>query len=303
MGHILVVGSLHMDMVVWTAHPPEPGETIFGSDFATFPGGKGANQAVAAARLGAQVKLIGRVGVDSFGDDLLETAGASGVDCTYVQRDPLKSTGIAAITVTDDGQNSIVVVSGASGRVTAQDVSMAGSAFQEASVVVLQNETTLEANQRAIELAQQYGIPVVLNPAPARPLEPEVLAGIDYLIPNQIELAYLSGVDGVSTAVRLLLDIGVKRLVVTLGEAGCLVAEGEQLEELPAFPVTPLDTTAAGDAFIGAFAVALLEGKGTVAAARWANAAGALATTKAGAQPSLPSRNELETFLEQMGAG
>jgi len=296
-GHIVVVGSLNMDLVVRAPRHPQPGETILGGDFRTFPGGKGANQAVAAARLGAAVQMIGRVGADAFGAALLQTLAQDGVDTRHVPRDQEAPTGVALITLNAAGQNTIVVAPGANARLTPQDVVAAEAAFASAAVLLLQLECPLPAVAQAIELAKQHGAQVVLNPAPAQPLDAALLAKVDYLLPNQSELALLTGLDDIRPAVSRLQAIGVRRIVVTLGEEGVLVAEDASEIHLPAHGVTVVDTTAAGDAFAGAFAVALLEGHSTCQAAAWGNAAGALAVTRAGAQPSLPRRGELEKFL------
>ena len=300
-GHIVVVGSLNMDLVVRSPRHPQPGETIIGGEFRTFPGGKGANQAVAAARLGGVVKMIGRVGTDAFGDVLIDTLARDRVDTAHVVRDGESPTGVALITVdAASGQNTIVVASGANARVTPDDVDAADAAFEGAAVLLLQLECPLPAVARAIELEKRHGARVVLNPAPAQPLDPALLSGVDYLIPNQTELALLTGVPdahAVREAAQRLQAAGVRQVIVTLGKEGALVAEAGGETHLPAYRVQAVDTTAAGDAFVGAFAVALLEGRSTREAARWGNAAGALAVTRAGAQPSLPTRAELETFL------
>jgi ribokinase len=294
---IVVVGSLNMDLVVRAPRHPQPGETIIGSDFATFPGGKGANQAVAAARLGGLVTMIGRVGDDLFGEALLTAAAADRIDTTFISKDPQARTGIGMITLDGAGQNTIVVASGANACLTAAHVQAAEAAFQGAAVLLLQLETPLETISSAIELAHKHSLQVVLNPAPARELSQELLSNIDYLIPNQNELALLTGVATVPAAVKTLKDIGVNCVIVTMGGEGVTFTEDGELVYLPAYPVQVVDTVAAGDAFVGAFAVALTEGQGTGQAATWGNAAGALAVTRPGAQPSLPTRDELERFL------
>lgn len=296
-GHIIVVGSLNMDLVVRAPRHPQAGETILGSDFFTAPGGKGANQAVAAARLGARVKMIGRVGADSFGEALRQTLARDGVDTTFIRRDAEAATGVALITLNAAGQNTIVVASGANGRLTPEDVAAAGGEFRAASALLLQLECPLATVSYAAALARQYDVPVILNPAPAQPLPADLLANVDYLIPNQTELALLTGLSAGHTAAQQLLAGGARAVIVTLGEEGALVVEGAQATHLPGHQVPVVDTTAAGDAFVAAFAVALTEGCSTVEAAAWGNAAGALAVTRAGAQPSLPSRAELERFL------
>ena len=295
-GHIVVVGSLNMDLVVRSPRHPQPGETLLGSEFHTFPGGKGANQAVAAARLGGQVKMIGRVGADAFGSSLIQTLAQDGVDTSQV-RQLGGATGVALITVDDAGQNTIVVVPGANGELSPLDLSSAESTFEGASVVVMQLEVPLLTVTCAVDLAHRHGARVVLNPAPAQPLGTTLLKQVDVLIPNQPEAALLTGVAFASDAAKRLLASGVRSVIVTLGEDGVLIAEGKTETHLTAHRVTVVDTTAAGDAFVGAFAVALSEGRSTSDAAAWGNAAGALAVTRAGAQPSLPTRAEWEQFL------
>ena len=296
-GHIVVVGSLNMDLVVRSPRHPQPGETLLGAEFRTFPGGKGANQAVAAARLGGHVKLIGRVGADAFGDALLETCTRDGVDTRHVERLEDAPTGVALITVDDAGQNTIVVVPGANGKLSPPDLLAAAPAFEGASVVVMQLEVPLLTVIYAADLARRHGARVVLNPAPAQPLSATGLEQVDVLIPNQSEAALLTGCASASDAARRLMASGVCSVIVTMGEGGVLIAEGETATHLPAHRVSVVDTTAAGDAFVGAFAVALAEGRTVREAAAWGNAAGALAVTRAGAQPSLPTRVELERFL------
>ena len=295
--HIVVVGSLNMDLVAHAPRHPQAGETILGGDFATFPGGKGANQAVAAARLGANVKMIGRVGADSFGDALLQTLARDGVDRTHVRRDPESPTGVALIVVSADGQNTIVVAGGANAKLTPEDVSAAESAFEGSAVLLLQLESPLPAVERAIELAKEHGAKVILNPAPAQMLEAALLAQVDYLIPNQTELALLAGVDSVESAAKRLRSIGVRNVIVTLGGEGVFSVNDEGETRLAAHRVSVVDTTAAGDAFVGGFAVALAEGRTFREALAWGSAAGALAVTWAGAQPSLPVRGEVEKLL------
>jgi ribokinase len=295
-GHIVVVGSLNMDLVVRSPRHPQPGETLLGTEFHTFPGGKGANQAVAAARLGGQVKMIGRVGADAFGDALIQTLSQDGVYTRHIARLQDAPTGVALITVDAAGQNTIVVVPGANGELSPPDLLAAESAFETASVVVMQLEIPLLTVAYAADLARRHGACVVLNPAPAQPLG-TTLKQVDVLIPNQPEAALLTGAASARDAAKRLRASGVRSVIVTLGEEGVLVVEGETETHLPPHCVSVVDTTAAGDAFVGAFAVALAEGRSTREAAAWGNAAGALAVTRAGAQPSLPSRAELEQFL------
>jgi ribokinase len=300
-GHIVVVGSINMDLVVRAPRHPQPGETILGTDFQTFPGGKGANQAVSAARLGGQVKMVGRVGTDPFGDSLLATLRQDGVDTATVFRTGGVASGVALITVNDAGQNNIVVVPGANWRLLPQDLHAALPIFEGAAVVLLQLEIPLVTAIEAVGLARAQGARVILNPSPAQPLSRELLAQVDYLLPNEHELAMLTGMQPGSLAADRLKPLGIGCLVVTLGADGALVLEEGISHHLPAHPVTAVDTTAAGDAFAGAFAVALSEGRSIREAAAFGNAAGALAVTKAGAQPSLPTRQSLDSFLQERG--
>ena len=304
MSHIVVVGSLNMDLVVEVPAIPLPGETVLGKNFATFPGGKGANQAVAAARLGARVSLIGRVGKDAFGDQLLASAQADGIDITHVGRDETAATGVAMIAVDEQGQNSIAVASGANFCLTADHVREAWAELDDVDLLVMPLETPLDTIETAVSLANESGATVVLNPAPARPLPAELLAGIDVLVPNEPETAQLTALP-INTeaesrdAARELLALGVGNVVLTLGSRGALVLDGktESFTLVPARRVEVVDTTAAGDAFVAGLAVALGEGQTLVEAAQFANAVGALAVTKQGAQPGMPAREEVEISL------
>lgn len=298
-GHIVVVGSINMDLVVQAPRHPQPGETILGTAFHTFPGGKGANQAVAAARLGGDVFMVGRVGADAFGDSLLKTLQADGVNTQYVLPTQNVPTGVALITVSDTGQNNIVVVPGANAYLTAADLLAAETLFKGAGAVVCQLEIPLEVVRVAARLARLHHARFILNPAPARSLDEELLSLVDYLIPNEHELALLTGVENITRAINKIEALGVKELIVTLGDKGVEVSDQDNLYHIHPHPVTVVDTTAAGDAFVGAFALALTEGRSLLEAAYWGNAAGALAVTQAGAQPSLPTRAALDTFMAE----
>lgn len=298
-GHILVVGSINMDLVVHAERHPTPGETVLGGQFETFPGGKGANQAVAAARAGGRVKMIGRIGDDAFGDTLEAGLRENGVDTSCVQRTPNCSSGVALITLDQDGQNTIVVASGANARLTPQDLRDYSPVFEGASVVLLQLETPLETVAKAMALAKLYGVKVVLNPAPARPLPGNMLAQVDYLIPNEHELAYTTGFQIVTMAVDALHSLGTGAIIVTLGGNGVYLFSEKERGTISAHNVPVVDTVAAGDAFVGAFAVAISEGKTLRQAVEWGNAAGALTVTRSGAQPSLPTRVEIEALLKK----
>jgi ribokinase len=296
-GPIIVVGSINMDLVVRAPRHPEPGETILGTDFQTFPGGKGANQAVAAARLGGQVKMVGRVGTDSFGTVLLDNLKKDGVDTSFVQRTEGIASGVALITVNEMGQNNIVVVPGSNWKLTPEDIRSAETAFQGAAAVLIQLEIPLDTVEEAARMGKKHGARVILNPAPAHTLESSLLANVDILAPNESELSLLTGMQSILVAASSLKSIGIHCLIVTLGSKGVLVLDGDEADHILPHSVSVVDTTAAGDAFVGAFAVALSENQTIREAAIWGNAAGALSVMTAGAQPSLPTRKSLEAFL------
>jgi len=302
MKNILVVGSSNTDMIIKVPRIPRPGETVLGGDFSMAPGGKGANQAVAAARAGGRVTFIARVGDDVFGQQALGNLGSDGIDLRFVRRDGRAPSGVALINVGRDGENSISVASGANALLSPDDVRGAGEAFDGADVLLLQLETPIETVQAAAGMASARGIPVILNPAPARPLEADLLAMAGVLTPNGTEAEILTGVriegrEDVKKAASVLRARGPRLVVVTLGDQGCYAA-GEEFEGfVPAFKVRPVDTTAAGDVFNGALAVALAEKRPLGDALRFASAAAALSVTKPGAQPSAPARAEIEEFL------
>lgn len=299
---VTVVGSLNMDLVARALRLPRPGETVIGNDFYTVPGGKGANQAVVASRLGAKVSMVGHVGNDVFAKALLENLAAAGVAHTFVTRDAEAATGVALIVVDGAGQNSIVVTSGANMHLSPAHVKTAEAAIAAADVLLLQLESPLDAVAKAAQMAHTHGVTVILNPAPARRLPATLLSLVDVLIPNESEAALLTGLpvgNRVEAAARALWKLGVGTVILTLGERGALLTQSGETKLFPAFEVTPVDTTAAGDAFVGGFAVALAEGKPLAEAVRWGNAVGALATTKLGAQPSLPTRQALEALLTE----
>ena len=303
MSHILVVGSLNADLVVRAPRFPQPGETISGEDLQVIPGGKGANQAVAAARLGAHVSMLGRVGKDNFGDFLLDNLKLNNVDSRYVQRDDA-STGTAIIVVDENGQNSIVLSPGANGKVSSADLEHAS--FPAGGLLLLQLEIPTPTVLRATERAHENGLRVILNPAPAKSIPDELIALADFLIPNETELSLLTGMEVkdapfAEAAARALLKRGVKNVIVTLGSKGALIVTMEQAILVDSFEVNVVDTTAAGDAFIGGFANALLQEKPIEKAVKYGCACGALATTKFGAQPSLPTKEEVERFISLRG--
>ena len=298
MAKILVVGSINMDLVVRVPHSPEPGETVLGGDFETFPGGKGANQAVAAARMGGEVTMVGRVGQDDFGNTLIKTLVDNQIRTTYVIKDSNAATGIAMIAVAADGENSIVVASGANYEVSVEDVNNARDLMRETDILLVQLECPLETVSAAIDLAAAYDVPVVLNPAPAQTLTATLLSKVAYLTPNQAELRMLTDEDDIDKAIEKILSWDVKNLIVTLGANGVRIITEEMDRHLPAYEITAVDTTAAGDAFNGALSVALAEDSPLLEAVQYGIAAGALAATKRGAQPSLPTREAVESFLD-----
>jgi len=303
MTDILVIGSLNADLVVRAPRFPSPGETISGEDMQIVPGGKGANQAVAAARLGASVSMLGRVGNDSFGDFLVRNLQSNNVITQLVRRDDA-STGTAIIVVDSNGQNSIVLSPGANGKVFPADLETVS--FSAFNLLLLQLEIPLETVLRAAQRAKENGMRVILNPAPARHLPDELITLADFLIPNEIELSLLTGMsvkDVVSaeTAAQTLIAHGAQNVIVTLGANGALMVTNEEVKHIPPFKARVVDTTAAGDAFIGGFAAAMLRGLKLDETVYYANACGALATTRFGAQPSLPTKEEAKRFLSLRG--
>ncbi|OME10661.1 ribokinase [Paenibacillus odorifer] len=301
---IVVIGSLNMDMVVRTNRSPDAGETLIGQAFALSPGGKGANQAVAAARLGAEVSMIGRVGKDTFGSEMLEIIRNEGIHIEHISVSEHQATGVASIIIEEDGENRIIVVPGANIELTVQDIQALEAVISQTKIIVLQLEMDLAMSEQAIAIAHRKGIPVILNPAPARVLKDEMLAQVSYLTPNETEAGILSGmtVDSAETAeqaARILLQKGVQNVIVTLGSKGALIVNAEGAKAVPGFPVKAVDTVAAGDSFNGALAQQLVLGKTLEEAVSFANAVGALAVGKEGAIPSLPQLSEVEQFLKR----
>lgn len=300
MTDILVVGSINADLVVRAPRFPAPGETLSGEDLKIIPGGKGANQAVAAARQGSSVAMVGRVGNDSFGPDLIGNLKQNGVDTTHVMTDPQSASGTAIIVVDANGQNSIVLSPGGNGRVTKEDLNPV--AFAQYKLLLLQLEIPVQTVLAAARRAKESGVRVILNPAPAYPLPDELFSLSDVIVPNEPELSMLTGesvhdMPSAENAARALLGRGAKNVVVTLGSRGALIVNHELTRHVPAFQVEVVDSTAAGDAFIGGFASALLQDRSIEEAVRYGCGCGALAATKFGAQPSLPTREEVERFV------
>jgi ribokinase len=295
---IVVVGSSNTDMIIKLERIPKPGETLLAGEFVTAAGGKGANQAVAAAQAGGAVTLVARVGRDMFGERAVAGLSRAGINVDYVQYDKSPS-GVALIFVDKNGENSIGVGSGANAKLSPADVRRAKSAFAGAKAVVMQLETPLDTVQAAADLGAAAGAIVILNPAPAQRLPDALLKKVAILTPNESEAELLTGIkangDGAcGRAADALLRKGVGTVIITLGPRGAFVATSASKQLVPAFKVAPVDTTAAGDTFNGALAVALAEGMPMLEAVRFANAAAAISVTRMGAQPSAPKRTEIE---------
>ena len=301
---ILVAGSLNMDLVASARRLPGKGETVFGDRFATFPGGKGANQAVAAGKLGADVRMVGCVGKDGFGAQLLESLKKSDVDARFVEQVD-NTTGTALITVDAEGSNTIVVIGGANNDCVAAHIERALAAATEPGLFVLQHEIPSETVEYAIKAAKAKGWTVILNPAPARTISAEALALVDILVPNETELAVLTSMptdseEAVKQAVHKLLAQGVGTVLVTMGAKGAICCGAKEEYRVKPYQVQAVDTTAAGDAYIGALATALAEGKPLRDSMDFASASAALSVTKEGAQPSLPRRAEVNDFMNKV---
>jgi len=300
---IVVFGSINMDLVVRTPRLPTPGETLTGHTFFTAPGGKGANQAVACARLGAPTRMVGRVGDDLFGEQLRASLRSFGVQDDGVLTTPGPS-GVALIAVDDTAENTIVIVPGANGAVSIADIPRLERALDGARALLVQLEVPIETVVAAARAAHTRGVTVILDPAPALPLPDELYALADIITPNEHEAATLTGIavrddQGAIAAARALIARGARRVALKLGARGALTADAEGEQFWSPFTVTPVDTVAAGDAFNGGLAVALSEGRSFNEAIRWGLAAGALSVTRHGAQPSMPERNEVLTLLAQ----
>jgi ribokinase len=301
---LVVVGSINMDLVAATERIPLAGETVTGSSFRTFPGGKGANQAFAAARLRAPVSMIGKVGSDAFGSELRASLDASGVDTKAVTVAPTSS-GLAQITTTANGDNAIVVVGGANSHLSPRDLDEHLDLIRKAGILLTQLEIPFETVEHLAVIARRENIPLILDPAPARPLPASLLQCVEWLTPNETETCSMlelkaqelsqEGLDGAAT---MLLQRGSRNVLLKLGRRGCYLAfsDGRRIA-MPGFTVRAVDSTGAGDAFNGAFAAALLQGKDPIGSASWASAVAAISVTRYGAQPSMPTQEEVEVFL------
>ena len=307
---IAVVGSSNTDMIIKTSRIPRPGETVLGGEFHMAAGGKGANQAVAAARAGGDVAFIARIGTDIFGKRAVEGFIHDRVDVEHVYQDRRTASGIALISVGQNGENSIAVASGANAKLSAENVRRARRAIASAKILLMQLETPLETVRKAAEIAAANKVPIILNPAPARALDDRLLRLVSFLTPNETETELLTGIkikkeSDMARASQKLLNKGVHAVFITLGVKGVFVAsETEKIRRIiSAFKVKAVDSTAAGDVFNGALAVALAEGRPLLDAAHFANAAAALSVTKLGAQPSAPYRKEIERLLRTAAIG
>jgi ribokinase len=299
---VLVIGSSNTDLIIKVARIPKPGETVLGGQFARAAGGKGANQAVAAARAGGEVTFIARVGRDANGEQALTGFAAEGIDAKCVIRDAKFPSGVALILVDQNGENSIAVASGANDRLNPADVSRAKWAFRRAQILLLQLETPLPTVAASIELAAASGVRVVLNPAPARPLPAQLLKRVYLLTPNQSEAELLTGVTvddevAAAKAAGQLLARGVQNVIITMGLHGAFVAGKDLRQMIPGFKVKAVDATGAGDVFNGTLAVALAQGQSLLEAAKFACASAAISVTRSGAQPSAPRRKEIQAML------
>jgi ribokinase len=301
---IVVVGSSNTDMVIQLPHLPAPGETELGGAFSMAAGGKGANQAVGAARAGGAVTMVACVGRDVFGDQAVAGFKADEIDIEHVVRHPTAKSGVALIYVDKtSGENCIAVASGANSELTIADVAKAEKAISNSHMVILQLEIPLPAVKAAAALAAEAGVRIILNPAPAQALPDSLLRQVSVFTPNEIEAEFYSGIKVVTTndarrAAEKLITMGIETVIITLGARGSFVATKSEAKLIPGFKITPLDTTGAGDIYNGALAVALAEGKSLSEAARFANAAGAIAATRLGAQPSAPSRADIDAMVE-----
>ena len=295
---ILVVGSTNTDMVVKTAHLPRPGETVLGGTFLMNAGGKGANQAVAAARLGAQVTFVCKTGNDIFGQQSRQLFADEGIDTTYVFSDAEHPSGVALITVDAQAENCIVVASGANAYLLPDDLATAADAIEQSDMVLMQLEIPMETIEYVANIAHAKGKTVILNPAPAQPLSKSLLQCVHILTPNETEASMISGVPVTDTAsaceaARAICAMGVKTVIVTLGAKGALIYTDAFQKEIPVEKVEAVDTTAAGDVFNGALAVALSENRAITDAVQFACKAASVSVTRIGAQASAPYRNEL----------
>ena len=297
---IVVVGSCNTDMVINMERLPLPGETLLGGKFFMNAGGKGANQAVAAARLGGKVDFVAKVGNDPFGIRSIDQYKAEGIGTKHVVVDKEHPSGVALILVDAHGENSIAVASGANAHLLPEDIDQAKGTIEDCDILLMQLETPMETIEHAAQMAKRAGGKVILNPAPAHSLPESLLANLYMLIANETEAEYISGtritdMDSVARAADIICHRGVENVVITLGSKGAFIKERDTYHQVPALKVKAVDATAAGDTFCGAVCVALAEGRGITEAVTFANRAAAVTVTRMGAQSSLPYRREVES--------
>ncbi|MFA6456255.1 MAG: ribokinase [Bacteroidota bacterium] len=299
---VVVIGSYNTDLTIKTSRIPRPGETVIGGIFSEGGGGKGANQAVAAVRAGANVSFIARVGNDVLGNEGIQRLTEEMIDTRHIFHDTEAATGVAFIVVDERGENSIVVASGANARLTPGDIETAADEISSASVLLVQLESPLDTVRAAIRKAHQHGAAVILNPAPAHPLDPALLKEIDIITPNKVEAEMITGIkvtddDSLRAIVGKFFDFGIKNVLITLGSKGVFAGLPGFMEHLPAFKARSVDSTGAGDVFSGSLAAFLSEEMTVEKAARMANAAASISVTRMGAQNAAPRRMEIENFI------
>ncbi|OGU65045.1 MAG: ribokinase [Ignavibacteria bacterium RIFCSPHIGHO2_02_FULL_56_12] len=304
--NVVVVGSMNVDLTIRSKRLPQAGETIIGGRFSSGGGGKGANQAIAAVRSGADVRFIARVGTDAYGKDLVDRFTSEGIHTEHIVHDPSYPTGVAFILVDEHGENSIVVASGANGRLSPDDVDRAADEVRTAGVLLTQLESPLDAVQCAIRIASEGKTLVIVNPAPAQRLDGSWFRGVDVITPNKVEAEMLTGVTitddaSLSAAARALLAFGIPTVIITLGRRGVFLATARCMQLIPSYAVQAVDSTAAGDVFSGSLAAFLAEGMPIDAAVRLAIGSASLSVTRMGAQASAPRRSEVEEFVAQWG--
>jgi len=303
MEKVVVFGSFAADLTSRAPKLPKPGETIIGSSFKIGPGGKGSNQGVAASRAGADMTMITKVGKDVFGNIALDLYKDENMGTDYIFIDEEKETGTALIMVDENiAENQILVVSGACGNITDDDIGKAESVISEAGIILMQLEINMDATKKIVDLAHKMGKKIVLNPAPAMPLSKDILSKVSIATPNEHEAETLTGIKVVDEitaqkAAEKLMEMGVKNVIITLGKEGAFVKTQDESQYIKAIKVDAVDTTGAGDAFNGAFVTALSEGKDIFQAARFGNIAGALSVTKYGTAPAMPYRSEIDKVL------
>lgn len=299
---VVVIGSYNTDMTIKTKKIPAPGETVIGGFFSTGGGGKGANQAIAAARLGADVSFIARVGNDLFGQEAIQRLNDENIDTRFIFRDAELPTGVAFIVVDDKAENSIVVASGANAALSVEDIESVKTELLSADILLVQLESPVKTIKAAIEKAKENGATVILNPAPAQKLDHDLLANIDIITPNIVEAEMLTGIkvtnqESLQMIVNKFFEFGVKNVLITLGSKGYFAGFSNAMEHIPSFKVTSVDTTGAGDVFSGSLAAFLAEGISLEHSSRMANAAASISVTRLGAQNSAPRRSEVEAFI------